>query len=306
MMSREILRVATRQSALAMWQTEHIRDLVQLRHPDVEVVIVGMTTRGDRIQDVPLQQVGGKGLFVKELETALIRGDADIAVHSMKDVPMELVDALEIGVICEREDPRDAFVSNRFDSLAELPSGAKVGTSSARRKSQLMARRPDLNFVDLRGNVDTRLRKLDSGDYDAIILAAAGLIRLGWEGRIRDKIAPEECIPSAGQGAIGIESRVGDQRVRGLVATLDHAGTHTCVRCERAVSRRLQASCDIPVGAYARLTGSQLLLTGMVASHDGAQVIRAQRAGDAADPDTLGEALAEELLERGAAKLLPA
>jgi hydroxymethylbilane synthase len=303
-MTKQSLRIATRKSALAMWQTEYIKGRVQTAHDDVDVEIVGMTTRGDRIQNVPLHQVGGKGLFVKELEMALINGEADIAVHSMKDVPMDLVESLVIGVMCERADPRDAFVSNEYQTLADLPAGARIGTSSARRKSQLAALRPDLTYVDLRGNVDTRLRKLDDGECEAIILAAAGLIRLGWEDRIRDKISSVDCIPSAGQGAIGIEFRTDDQRIRNILAPLNHEPTHTCVTCERAVSRTLEANCEVPVGAFAELNAGKLGIVGMVASQDGARIIRATLEGVPEQAEELGIALAEELLSQGAADLL--
>ena len=304
-MAKKSIRIATRQSALAMWQTEYVKGRLESAHPGLDVEIVGITTRGDRIQDRPLVEVGGKGLFVKELENALLSNTADIAVHSMKDVPMDLLADLEIPVLCQREDPRDAFVSNQFSNLDELPEGASVGTSSVRRKSQLAALRADLQFVDLRGNVDTRLRKLDEGQYSAIILAMAGLIRLGWADRITAALSVEACIPSAGQGAVGIECRTEDVEVKQLIATLNHADTFTVVSCERALSRRLQASCEVPVAAYAQLLDGRLRVDGMVASLDGQRVVKATLQGQPDGAESLGVALAEELLDLGAGELLP-
>jgi hydroxymethylbilane synthase len=304
-MAKKSIRIATRQSALAMWQTEYVKGRLESAHPGLDVEIVGITTRGDRIQDRPLVEVGGKGLFVKELEHALLSNTADIAVHSMKDVPMDLLAELEIPVLCQREDPRDAFVSNQFSNLDELPEGASVGTSSVRRKSQLAALRADLQFVDLRGNVDTRLRKLDEGQYNAIILAMAGLIRLGWSDRITAALSVEACIPSAGQGAVGIECRTEDVEVKQLITALNHADTFTVVSCERALSRRLQASCEVPVAAYAQLLDDGLRVDGMVASLDGKKVVKATLQGQPDRAESLGVALAEELLDRGAGELLP-
>jgi len=303
-MAKQSIRIATRQSALAMWQTDYVKGRLELAHPGLEVEIVGITTRGDRIQDRPLVEVGGKGLFVKELENALLNETADIAVHSMKDVPMDLLAEMEIPVICQREDPRDAFVSTKFSNLEELPQGATVGTSSVRRKSQLAALRADLKFLDLRGNVDTRLRKLDEGQYDAIILAVAGLNRMGWADRISAALSVEACIPSAGQGAVGIECRTGDQKVKQLITPLNHADSFTVVTCERALSRRLQASCEVPVAAYAQLKDDKLEVSGMVASLDGEKVLRAKLTGTRDEAASLGIALAEELLDRGAGEIL--
>lgn len=304
-MVKQFIRIATRQSALAMWQTEFVKGRLESVHPALEVEIVGITTRGDRIQDRPLVEVGGKGLFVKELENALLNETADIAVHSMKDVPMDLLAEMEIPVICKREDPRDAFVSNQYSNLQALPRGASVGTSSVRRRSQLSALRADLQFMDLRGNVDTRLRKLDEGQYSAIILAVAGLIRLGWANRITAALSVEACIPSAGQGAVGIECRAGDLRVKQLITSLNHDDTFTAVACERALSRRLQASCQVPVAAYAQLSNGKLHVDGMVASLDGKKVLKANLHGQTDTAELLGVALAEELLDLGAADLLP-
>ncbi len=304
-MVMQSIRIATRQSALAMWQTEYVKARLESAHPGLAVEIIGMTTRGDKIQDRPLVEVGGKGLFVKELESALRSETADIAVHSMKDVPMELLGDMEIAVMCEREDPRDAFVSNQFSTLEDLPPRATVGTSSVRRKSQISALRADLHFADLRGNVDTRLRKLDEGQYSAIILAVAGLIRLGWADRITAALPAEVCIPSAGQGAVGIECRAGDEEARQLLAPLNHLDTFTAVACERSLSRRLQASCEVPVAAYARLLDGKLQVNGMVASLDGKRILKAELHGEPDAAEALGEALAEELLQKGAADLLP-
>lgn len=304
-MFKQFIRIATRQSALAMWQTEFVKGRLESVHPGLEVKIVGITTRGDSIQDRPLVEVGGKGLFVKELENALLNETADIAVHSMKDVPMDLLAEMEIPVICKREDPRDAFVSNQYSNLEALPRAATVGTSSVRRRSQISALRADLQFMDLRGNVDTRLRKLDEGQYSAIILAVAGLIRLGWANRITAALSVEACIPSAGQGAVGIECRTGDLRVKQLITSLNHGDTFTAVACERALSRRLQASCQVPVAAYAQLSNGKLHVNGMVASLDGKKVLKANLHGQADEAESLGVALAEELLDLGAADLLP-
>ncbi len=301
-----VLRIATRRSPLALWQARWVAERLQALHPGLEVELVGMTTQGDRILDSPLARVGGKGLFVKELEQGLLDGRADLAVHSMKDVPVELPRGLHLPVVCPREDPRDAFVSPRYADLAELPPGARVGTSSLRRQCQLRARRPDLQVLDLRGNVGTRLAKLDRGEYEAVVLAAAGLRRLGLEGRIRRLLAVEESLPAIGQGAIGIECRRGDGRVEGLIAPLDHPETHCCVRAERAVNRRLHGGCQVPLAAHAVLRGGRLELAALVGYPDGSLVLRACREGPASDPEALGEAVAEELLARGAGRILEA
>ncbi|MFZ0788700.1 MAG: hydroxymethylbilane synthase, partial [Chromatiaceae bacterium] len=254
----ETLRIATRKSPLALWQAEHAAAALTAAHPGLVVEIVGMTTKGDRILDAPLAKVGGKGLFVKELEQGMLTGEADIAVHSMKDVPVDFPDGLHLAVILEREDPLDALVSNRFESLAALPAGARVGTSSLRRQCQLAARRPDLRIEPLRGNVNTRLAKLDGGDYDAIILAAAGLIRLGFESRIRARISPQDSLPAIGQGAIGIECRTEDPRVNTLISPLHHGDTALRVRAERAMNARLHGGCQVPIAGHATLAGGTL------------------------------------------------
>ncbi|MBL8486729.1 MAG: hydroxymethylbilane synthase [Rhodocyclaceae bacterium] len=296
--------IATRESRLALWQAEHVRDLLRELYPACQVELLGMTTRGDQILDRPLAKVGGKGLFVKELETALLDGSADIAVHSMKDVPMVMAREFALVAIGPREVPVDAFVSNRYGGLAEMPPGAVVGTSSLRRESQLHARHPYLAVTSLRGNLDTRLRKLDAGDYDAIILAAAGLTRLGLGERIRALLPPEESLPAAGQGALGIEALAARPEVAAWMAPLNDPATAACVRAERAVSRALAGSCEVPLGAYAQLRGDRLWLRGFVARPDGGRVARAELEGEAADPEALGLALAEALRRDGADEIL--
>lgn len=298
------IRIATRESALALWQAEFVKKLLRSHSPDLQVEIVGITTRGDKILDRPLSKVGGKGLFVKELETALLEGTADIAVHSMKDVPMVLPDGMSISTICERADPRDAFVSNDYRNLEELPSGAKLGTSSVRRKSQISALRPDLHYVDLRGNVGTRLRKLDEGHYDAILLAVAGLERLELSDRITYKLPVETSIPAAGQGAVGIECRSDDQATLSMLQRLNHESTFICVSAERAMSRSLNANCEAPVAAYARLVGKDLNLVGLVASLDGGQILTDKVTGDASQAEQLGIQLADKLIAQGALELI--
>lgn len=298
------IRIATRESALALWQAEFVKKLLRSHSPDLQVEIVGITTRGDKILDRPLSKVGGKGLFVKELETALLEGTADIAVHSMKDVPMVLPDGMSISTICERADPRDAFVSNDYRNLEELPSGAKLGTSSVRRKSQISALRPDLHYVDLRGNVGTRLRKLDEGHYDAILLAVAGLERLELSDRITYKLPVETSIPAAGQGAVGIECRSDDQATLSMLQRLNHEPTFICVSAERAMSRSLNANCEAPVAAYARLVGKDLNLVGLVASLDGGQILTDKVTGDASQAEQLGIQLADKLIAQGALELI--
>jgi len=300
------IRIATRESVLALWQTEYVKKQLLSRSPELQVEIIRMTTRGDKILDRPLAKVGGKGLFVKELETALYDETADIAVHSMKDVPMVLPDGLSIECICERADPRDAFVSNSYENLEALPAGAKLGTSSVRRKSQLCAQRPDLEYADLRGNVGTRLGKLDEGNYDAIILAVAGLERLELSHRITSKLPVETSLPAAGQGAVGIECRQGDSATLSLLAPLNHRPTHICVVAERAMSRSLNANCEAPVAAFAELTDTALHLTGLVASSDGNQILLDKVAGEASQAEQLGIQLAERLIAQGALELIGA
>ena len=300
------LTIASRESALAMWQAEHIRDRLKDLYPDHSVEILGMTTRGDQILDVTLSKIGGKGLFVKELEVALEADLADLAVHSMKDVPMELPPGFALAVIGEREDPRDAFVSNRFERLSDLPPGSIVGTSSLRREAQLRARYPHLLVQPLRGNVGTRLRKLDEGQFDAILLAAAGLKRLGLGDRIKSLLSVEDSIPAAGQGALGIEIRGSNEHVAALLAPLNHAETAACVRAERQVSRVLGGSCQVPLGAHAVLDGETLKLSGFVANPDGSSFLHAMASGTPDDPEAVGQALAEQLLAQGARAILDA
>ncbi len=302
----DTLRIATRKSQLALWQAEYVRARLIELHPDLEVELVTFTTQGDKILDTPLAKVGGKGLFVKELESAMLRGEADIAVHSMKDVPVELPKGLHLAVICPREDPRDAFVSNQYESLADLPQGARLGTSSLRRQCQLAALRPDLEIVSLRGNVNTRLQKLDDNDYDAIILAAAGLIRLEFADRIREYLAPEVCLPAIGQGAVGIECREDDDWVHEIIAPLADPDTALCVRAERAFNHRLQGGCQVPIGGYAILEHGVILLRGMVGAVDGSELVHGEIAGPPEDAEYLGRVLAEDLLSRGADRLLEA
>jgi hydroxymethylbilane synthase len=300
----ETVRIATRKSPLALWQAEHVAASLRRLYPELAVEIVGMATRGDKILDAPLAKVGGKGLFVKELEQGMLECRADIAVHSMKDVPVEFPAGLHLPVIMEREDPRDAFVSNRFSDLAELPQGACVGTSSLRRQCQLAERRPDLVIEPLRGNVNTRLAKLDAGEFDAVILAAAGLVRLGFGERIRGRLSPEESLPAIGQGAIGIECRSDDERVNALIAPLQHAATADRVTAERAVNHRLMGGCQVPVAGHALLEGDGIFLRALAGTPDGKRVLRAERRGPRWSAEALGTALAEELLGQGAGEIL--
>lgn len=298
--------IATRESALALWQAHHIESRLVSLYPALRVDIRAMTTEGDRKLDASLAKIGGKGLFVKELEDALARGDADIAVHSMKDVPMALLPGHVMGAIPERADARDAFVSNRYPNLTALPAGAVVGTSSLRRESQLRTLRPDLVIEPLRGNVPTRLRKLDEGRYDAIILAAAGLKRLGLTERITSLLTTDESLPAAGQGAIGIECRGDRDDVLRLLAPLDHGPTASCVRAERAVARTLGGSCSVPLAAYAEVSAGEMHLRGYVGAPDGSRSARAAIDGDAARGEALGVALAAKLRDGGAAEILAA
>ncbi len=298
------LRIATRESALALWQAEHVAARLRVLHPTLRVELVPMTTRGDQILDRPLAEIGGKGLFLKELEVAMLRGEADIAVHSMKDVPMQLEPGFAIAAVLERADPFDAFVSSRYASLDALPVGARVGTSSLRRQAQLKALRPDLVAIDLRGNVNTRLRKLDEGHYDAIILACAGLDRLGLSDRIRARLTPPRWWPAVAQGAIGIEIRAGDEHIARLVAPLDHADTACCVGAERAMNRLLQGSCDVPIAGHAVLDGGQLALTGLVGDIARGHLVQAADAAPRAESEALGRRVGERLLAQGADELL--
>ena len=301
-----ILRIATRKSKLALWQAHFIKAELQRFHPGLTVELLGMTTKGDKILDVPLAKVGGKGLFVKELEQAMLEGRADIAVHSMKDVPMEFPEGLGLAVICAREDPTDAFVSNHFNYLEELPKGAKVGTSSLRRQLQIKALRPDLQLLDLRGNVNTRLAKLDAGEYDAIILASAGLMRLDFHHRIQSRLTDEQCLPAGGQGAVGVECRLEDAATKALLAPLHHKDSADRVMAERALNKRLEGGCQVPIACFAELEGDQLWLRGLVGEVDGSRVLTTEIRGPRADAETLGIAAAEDLLRQGAGEILEA
>ena len=300
------LVIASRESALAMWQARHIQSRLQALYPQTEVTILGMTTTGDQILDTPLAKVGGKGLFVKELETALADGRADLAVHSMKDVPMNLPEGFILAATGEREDPRDAFVSNDYASLEDLPVNSIVGTSSLRRQSQLQARFPHLKIESLRGNLQTRLRKLDEGQYAAIILAAAGLIRLELGSRIRQFIAPEDSIPAVGQGALGIEISADRPDLIATLAPLNHPDTQVCVEAERGMSRTLAGSCTVPLGAYAVCEGDNIRITGFVASVDGKQMLVETAVGSRDNAEALGKTLAKQLVAKGADKILAA
>lgn len=300
------LVIASRESALAMWQAKHIQAKLQALYPQCDVQLLGMTTTGDQILDSPLARIGGKGLFVKELETALENGSADLAVHSMKDVPMNLPEGFALVATGEREDPRDAFVSNQYDGLEALPAGSVVGTSSLRRQSQIQARFPHLKIESLRGNVQTRLRKLDEGQYAAIILAAAGLIRLGLGDRIRSFISPQDSIPAVGQGALGIEINANRHDLIDILAPLNHADTQLCVEAERGFSRALAGSCTVPLGAYATRDGNNIHITGFVASVDGAQMLREHMVGDVGNAEAVGKALAAKLVSLGADHILSA
>ncbi|MCL6240975.1 hydroxymethylbilane synthase [Acinetobacter amyesii] len=301
-----ILKIATRQSPLALWQAEHIRARLEALHANLKVELVTFVTQGDKILDTPLAKIGGKGLFVKELEAALLDGRADLAVHSMKDVPMALPEGLSLAVICEREDPLDAFVSNTYNSFDDLPQGAKVGTSSLRRKCQILKQRPDLEIIDLRGNVGTRLSKLDAGNYDAIILASAGLKRLGLAERIRHTLEPVVSLPAVGQGALGLECRSQDQTVLDLILPLMHTETNACVRAERAFNAYLEGGCQVPIAGYATLENGQIHLEGRVGSVDGQTLLKAKQVGLPEQAEQLGVKLAQDLLAQGAGEILKA
>jgi hydroxymethylbilane synthase len=298
------LRIATRKSQLALWQAEHVAALVRRAHPDIALELVPMTTKGDRIQDRSLAAIGGKGLFIKELETALEERRADMAVHSMKDVPGELPAGLIIAAVLPRVDARDALVTRIALRFEELPHGARVGTSSLRRQAQLLAARPDLRIEALRGNVDTRLRRLDVGELDAIVLACAGLMRLGLESRITARLDPRISLPAVGQGIIGVECRTGDSRSRAVLLALDDSATRTAIDAERAFARRLGGSCQSPIAAYARIDADRLTLEGLVAEPNGSRLLRDTISGSTAHPRILGEQLAERVLASGARELL--
>ncbi len=301
---KKLLRIATRKSPLALWQAEHVKASLQQAHDGLEVELVTMSTQGDKILDTPLAKIGGKGLFVKELEQGMLEGRADIAAHSIKDVPMEFPEGLYLSTILEREEPCDAFVSNKFDSLDDLPQGAVVGTSSLRRRCQLLHRRPDLEIEDLRGNVNTRLSKLDDGQYDAIILACAGLIRLEMEDRIRQSIASDLILPAVGQGAIGLEAREGDEETLALISVLDHETTRYRVLAERALNHGLNGGCQVPIACHATVDGEDLHLRALVGEPDGSNIVSGEISGSKTDAEKLGTTLAEELLGKGAREIL--
>lgn len=303
-MTQPTLTIATRESPLALWQANWVKGQLEKYYPDLSIKLLGITTQADKLLDIPLSQVGGKGLFVKELEEALLDGRADIAVHSMKDVPMTFPAGLGVPVMCEREEPRDVLVANEFDSVIDLPAQAVVGTSSPRRQSQLAALRGDLQIVPLRGNVNTRLAKLDRGEYAAIILAAAGLIRLGMSSRIKNYLSLDESLPAAGQGVLGIECRLDDKATQQRIAILNHATTAACVTAERAVCIRLSASCQVPVAAYAYLDGDTIILRALVGQPDGRWIVRAQHSAPVDQAQVLGTRVAEDLLSQGAGKIL--
>lgn len=300
------LKIATRQSPLALWQAEHIRARLEALHPTLEVELVTFVTQGDILLDTPLAKIGGKGLFVKELEAALLDGRADLAVHSMKDVPMRLPEGLTLALMCEREDPFDAFVSNHYATFDDLPLGAKLGTSSLRRKCQILKQRPDLDVIDLRGNVGTRLSKLDAGLYDAIILASSGLKRLELQSRIRHNLTATVSLPAVGQGALGLECRAQDQRVLDLIMPLMHDETDVCVRAERAFNAYLEGGCQVPIAGYATLDGQQLSMEGRVGSVDGQTLLYGFVQGTADQAEQLGIQLGQDLLSQGAGELLQA
>lgn len=301
----ETLIIATRKSPLALWQAEHVADRLRAIHPNLTVTLLGMTTQGDRILDAPLAKIGGKGLFVKELENGLLNQQADIAVHSMKDVPIELPDGLHLAAILAREDPTDALVSNQYASFKALPPTAKIGTSSLRRQCQLKTHLPNCEILSLRGNVNTRLAKLDSGEYDAIVLASAGLKRLNMESRISETLTPEISLPAIGQGAIGIECRIDDPITHQRLSALHDTETNLCITAERAMNTRLQGGCQVPIAGFAQLqTDGQLLLRGLVGAPDGSEIIYEQQTASAEHAEALGFNVAEQLLSRGAGRIL--
>ncbi|SFX40327.1 hydroxymethylbilane synthase [Marinospirillum alkaliphilum] len=298
------LRIATRRSPLALWQAEHVKARLEALHPGLEVVLVPIKTQGDIILNTPLSKIGGKGLFVKELEACMLNGEADIAVHSMKDVPMEFPEGLELGPILERHAPTDALVSNNYTSLDAIPAGKVIGTSSLRRSCQLLASRPDLKVQWLRGNLQTRIGKLDAGEYDAILLATSGLQRMGLGDRIRQEIPADVSLPACGQGALGIELRTGDERSAALVAPLNHPESALCVAAERSMNTRLKGGCQVPIGGYALLEDDQLWLRALVGEPEGSRILRAEARGPASNPQALGVKVAELLLEQGAGEIL--
>jgi hydroxymethylbilane synthase len=308
MMKKNKVVIGTRGSKLALWQAEWVKAELQRLNPGLEIELNKIKTTGDKILDVPLAKVGGKGLFVKEIEEALLKGEADLAVHSMKDVPTEFPESLYLAVICEREDPRDAFIAQNKEqgarSLKDLPQGATVGTSSLRRSCQLLSKRPDLKIVQLRGNLETRFRKLDEGQFDAMILAAAGVKRLGWQQRITEVIEPAISLPAIGQGAVGIECRINDEFINQLIAPLNHKETSICVRAERALLKRLQGGCQVPIAAYATIKDGRIVMDGLVGSVTGDRIIKEHLEGKIEDAETIGITLGEKLLSKGADKIL--
>jgi hydroxymethylbilane synthase len=303
-LASKIIRIATRKSPLALWQAEHVAERLEKAFPWVKTELVKMSTQGDKILDAPLAKIGGKGLFVKELEQGMLEGIADIAVHSMKDVPVEFPEGLHLAAILTREDPTDALVSNRYASLDELPADAKIGTSSLRRQCQIKERFPNAEILTLRGNVNTRLAKLDAGEYDAIILASAGLKRLGMAERITQSLAPEVSLPAIGQGAIGIECRVNDPEINEILQVLHDWQTGVCVTAERAMNARLNGGCQVPIAGFAELTGERLIMRGLVGNPDGQTIYRSERSGELAHAETIGRLIAEDLLKQGADKIL--
>ena len=303
-MAKSTLTIATRESPLALWQAEWVKSQLEKFHPSLTINLLGLTTTADKLLDIPLATVGGKGLFVKELEEALLDGRADIAVHSMKDVPMEFPEGLFLPVICEREDPRDAFVSNAYNTFAELPADALLGTSSLRRQSQLAYLRSDVRMENVRGNVNTRLKKLDQGDFTALILAAAGLKRLNYSSRIRSYLSIEQSLPAAGQGALGIECRKEDWETQTLIALLNHQETHLTVTAERAVCQRLGGGCQVPLAAFAEIVEQKIFLRALVASKKERLILRTEQTGSPDHPERLGFLVAEDLITQGAEKIL--
>jgi len=300
----QTIRIATRKSPLALWQAEEVSRQLRLLYPDINIELIKIVSKGDKILDAPLAKVGGKGLFVKELEQSMLDGESDIAVHSMKDVPMVFPKGLHLPIIMEREDPTDAFVSNTYNSLEDLPENARIGSSSLRRQLQIKEVMPNAQMLNLRGNVNSRLQKLDNGAYDAIILASAGLIRLEFEDRIKTRITPEQSLPSVGQGAVGIECRVGDEKIEALIAPLNHGDTNLRLSAERAMNNRLNGGCQVPIAGYALLENNEIYLRGLVGRPDGSEVVRGEVRGPAAQAEALGQQLAEQLLNDGADVIL--
>ena len=305
-LAEKIIRIATRKSPLALWQAEHVAERLERTFPGCRTELVKMTTQGDKILDAPLAKIGGKGLFVKELEQGMLEGLADIAVHSMKDVPVEFPDGLHLAAILTREDPTDAFVSKHYSTLHDLPANAKIGTSSLRRQCQIKQFYPDAEILSLRGNVNTRLSKLDAGEYDAIILASAGLKRLGMADRITQCLDTSVSLPAIGQGAIGIECRSDDQQINEMLSVLHDSETGLCVTAERAMNTCLNGGCQVPIAGFAQLQGEQLFIRGLVGSPDGSVIYRAERTGGLYEAEALGKMVAEDLLAQGADKILQA